>query len=336
MSFLTIYIPTYNRPVALRRCLSSLVLQWSIHEDFEIVVSDNCSNYDVHALCLEVIPVECLKRFRYIRRTYNLGGSANVILGVEQGQSDWLWLLGDDDVPHSDCVAQIKAAVGNYPQAIWLNFSSACGNNERPMYYSDANALCSRFHDFSSMLFISTNIYKQVEIGASIRWGINSIHTNCPHFIAAIHAVTDRGGVVFLSESIVTWMAGNEGEVWNTNVSITSDMTKILDVSFLSRKIRFHLGRGIAGHQPLITGLCHYLTWAREGVGRDTIIQGALNYYVNHAGFRFGFFRRCLAFGIFCLLFLTGRGAYLIIKICLGLVGRKWPSVFVPKKLVAS
>lgn len=91
----TIGIPTYNRSRYLRKCLEAIFHDIGDDPQFEVLVSDNCSDDDTQIL------VEGLgKRYsnlRYIRNTENIGGAANFNQVYNMAGGKFVFSLGDDD-----------------------------------------------------------------------------------------------------------------------------------------------------------------------------------------------------------------------------------------------
>ena len=98
----SICIPTYNRELHLDNCLNSILISSRQTEDFqfEVCVSDNCSDYDVEKV---------IKKYRdsinikFIKNKKNLGFSLNAIQAVNMASGEFVWLIGNDDLvlPHT-------------------------------------------------------------------------------------------------------------------------------------------------------------------------------------------------------------------------------------------
>lgn len=99
---ITICIPTYNRPDALERQLTSLMRQ-DLEKIYEIIILDNASNYDVHALLNKFNS----DKVRLIRHKFNLGMGINVVMPMLFCESKWVWLLSDDDQISADAISVI-------------------------------------------------------------------------------------------------------------------------------------------------------------------------------------------------------------------------------------
>lgn len=81
---LTIYVPAYRRPHTLARLLDSIPQ----HPDVRVVVSDD----DADGPGIVVRP-GC----EYEQRSYRIGRDANVLRALAVCDSEWLWVIGDDD-----------------------------------------------------------------------------------------------------------------------------------------------------------------------------------------------------------------------------------------------
>lgn len=90
--FLSIIIPTYNRPELLLRAVNSALAQTI--EDFEVIVVDDCSSEPVN------LPEH--PRLKIIRLPENKGGAAARNIGTKEARGHWINFLDDDDelLPH--------------------------------------------------------------------------------------------------------------------------------------------------------------------------------------------------------------------------------------------
>ena len=93
MPKISVVIPTYNRAAYLDAAIASVLAQCSA--DFEIIVSDNCSQDDTHAVVSKYLADS---RVRYFRNEQNIGMVRNWRKAIyEYATSDWFILLSDDD-----------------------------------------------------------------------------------------------------------------------------------------------------------------------------------------------------------------------------------------------
>ena len=100
---LTIYIPTYRRPVELGRLLASIDGQMAPR--VEVVVADDDPAQSGAIVCAPHPWV------RYVPRGENLGGDENLQRGYEESSGVFVWMVGDDDWLLPGAVASVLAAV---------------------------------------------------------------------------------------------------------------------------------------------------------------------------------------------------------------------------------
>jgi cellulose synthase/poly-beta-1,6-N-acetylglucosamine synthase-like glycosyltransferase len=92
----TVCLPTFNRAHYLPQALSSVLTQ--SFQDFEVLVSDNCSSDDTSGYMATVTD----SRVRYIRNAVNIGLFPNMNQCIEQARGEYVCILHDDDLyaPH--------------------------------------------------------------------------------------------------------------------------------------------------------------------------------------------------------------------------------------------
>lgn len=110
---ITICIPTYNRIAYLKKAIDSAISQ--DYANFEIVVSDNCSNDGTRGLLEEYC--KYVKNFKYFVNTTNVGmvGNWNLTLH-ERIDSEWFIILSDDDyITDSTYLTKISLLIQSNP-----------------------------------------------------------------------------------------------------------------------------------------------------------------------------------------------------------------------------
>lgn len=149
---LTIYIPTFNRVEQLRHVLSRLIdevdTKLSGHDLVKIKVFNNGST-DETEIFLNSISRPYL--FAHHRRN-NIGARANLYDGINHCDTEFLWILGDDDLPMSGLLSELIQFLKDkkpnilYLPAIW---SSNMLSNSLNKKYTDL-----KFREFDSRNFI--------------------------------------------------------------------------------------------------------------------------------------------------------------------------------------
>jgi abequosyltransferase len=112
-----ICIPTYNRAFYLDRLLQSLSIEARQNANIRIFISDNCSSDETeeiimtHAKSIDV---------RYKVNKHNLGADQNFIQAMRMADTDYVWLLGSDDLAHSDSVKLISSKIDKWMPDIMI------------------------------------------------------------------------------------------------------------------------------------------------------------------------------------------------------------------------
>jgi glycosyltransferase involved in cell wall biosynthesis len=109
----TIGVPTYNRPELLREALKRLINQ--SYSNFEIVVSDNCS--DDEALIKSIVEVHSATgKIRLVRQAQNLGAIRNLKFLLDQAQTPYFMWAADDDLLDNTFVEKLVAKLDSQPE----------------------------------------------------------------------------------------------------------------------------------------------------------------------------------------------------------------------------
>lgn len=127
------------------------ILNQTYNENFEIILSDDCSPYDLKG----IIDKFNDKRIKYNRNKYNIGANKlaehwNMLLSMAQG--DYIIVASDDDIYESDFLQKMDCLINKYPgvnifrarvrninaenEAIWEDLMY-------PEYQDEFSAICS-------------------------------------------------------------------------------------------------------------------------------------------------------------------------------------------------
>lgn len=115
MPKISVVIPTYNRAAYLDAAIASVLAQRDA--DFEIIVSDNCSQDDTAAVVSKYLTDS---RVHYYRNEQNIGMVRNWRKAVyEHASGDWFVLLSDDDyLIDSDYLAKASRLIEDNPSVV--------------------------------------------------------------------------------------------------------------------------------------------------------------------------------------------------------------------------
>jgi glycosyltransferase involved in cell wall biosynthesis len=159
---LSICIPTYNRPDKIEHALRSLVELEGINL-INIIVIDNYSDIEVKNIYEDI---DCkLTNIRIIRNSVNIGGGANILRCIEFARTDWVWLLGDDDVPLKGSLKiilnDIERIIALKKNTVVLKYSSDLGSLNDSFFIDDYKTFFKFItinKYFSNFLFLSSTV----------------------------------------------------------------------------------------------------------------------------------------------------------------------------------
>jgi len=200
MTKLTIAIPTYDRNRQLRENLEILIPQ--LTAECSLLIIDNCSPQpvepDVRDL-LDRLPANV--DYRVIRNRVNVGGAANVLRCFEHCQTEWLWVLGDDDFVASEAILMLFSAIREKPEAVFINFPNT--NRHRNGIFRSTGIIdfVEKIDDFGDILWISMGIYRAEPFLPHLRFGY--FYSIAPHVGMLLRTLMAGGEVCFRQEHIV-------------------------------------------------------------------------------------------------------------------------------------
>ncbi len=120
---LSFAVPTYRRPEQLARCLRSLIAAAEPYRVAIHVADDSTSTLN------EPVLAEARRRYPLVhahRNGRNLGIDGNILHSADLPETEFVWLMGEDDriVPHA--VERVLAAlnIGPPPAFLFVNYAS--------------------------------------------------------------------------------------------------------------------------------------------------------------------------------------------------------------------
>lgn len=188
MPKLFIFIPTYNRPVALQRQLRTLLPQVNQHPDrVRVLVCDNASEkfneLEILGACDGFESVE-------VRRNGgNIGGNGNIALGFVFARPDeFLWILSDNDIVSPDAVAYLLSVLD--PAFDFYCFVNGT-ETERDLDY-DWSAGWQKPMDWR-MGLISDALYNMASVRDVVEEAFYFHNSSFPHLAVACAAAKKKG-----------------------------------------------------------------------------------------------------------------------------------------------
>jgi hypothetical protein len=215
---LTIAIPTYNRHEKLYKTLSKLselMGSWPI----KIIIIDNFSTPSV----AEYLAEKNYKGFNYTeihKNNSNIGLGANLLMCFVHTSTEWLWLLGDDDLPVSACLENIFCELSKAGKNDFLiKFNSQAGDfPEHDTIISNEEEFvqfCSNMSYYSNILFISNSIFRTKMMQKHLRLMYEYTNTLAPHIIGILKNVSEVNQIRIINKYISEHGVARGSDAWD-------------------------------------------------------------------------------------------------------------------------
>ncbi|MDO8657120.1 MAG: glycosyltransferase family 2 protein [Candidatus Levybacteria bacterium] len=209
----SILIPTYNRAELLKATISICLNQ--SFQDFEIVISDNCSTDETE----EIVKSFRDKRIKYFKNKKNIGAEPNMKKVMEHATGEYLFMMGDDDfILFENTLEEIKKIIedtkfgfirlnlierkfigkGIRKSKINIEHNIKFQKNSSPEKILDFFTQIDVTHIAGLVIKNSDNLYKKMIDCPEVPW------------IRVIYDVTKLYGAYFLSNHymVITWSQG--------------------------------------------------------------------------------------------------------------------------------
>lgn len=240
---LTVVMTTYNRKESLLETLRSFEVQGKFNK-YKIIISNNCSNYDVGEWLKQNLSKEFLDIINIYNRPFNLGGDINVAFTHQLCETKWMWLMSDDDTVLLDSLEIVLNDIITMPEIAHIKYSIA---GFPPLQ----DKLCNKFTEvveafiapevkagYGQFVFMSNNIINVERVNAYIGNAPYYAHTCIPHLIPSIFAIKKDNSVWRISSKAIANYAQGKSTYVNTYVKINFVNIQLMDVDFSEDEIR--------------------------------------------------------------------------------------------------
>lgn len=114
-ALITTVIPTYKRPLLLKRSIMSVLSQTL--PNLEVLVCDNASNDETETIVRQIMQKD--SRIKYHKHSKNIGSYPNFNYGIQSVNTPFFSLLSDDDLLAPDFYEKALAAFEKFPEAMF-------------------------------------------------------------------------------------------------------------------------------------------------------------------------------------------------------------------------
>ena len=207
---ITVAIPTYNRLDKLKKQIERLLPQLS-KNDVIIIIDNASSAYSFD----ELQYFKKDKRILVYRNKNNIGANANILRCFEKVDTEWMWLLSDDDIIFDNSLNIIKEEI-NKNKVDFINFSSELLSIPRE------DIVCQTLNEYfdvinsgiSNHLLMSNNVYRISSFLPYLSFSYWGVYVNAPHLVPVFVALQNGSEILLSSRSIVHWEHNSSDDSW--------------------------------------------------------------------------------------------------------------------------
>ena len=241
---LTICIPTYNRKERLLNQLRSIFNQLK-YSCTNIVILDNCSNYNVLQELNNSFSEKELSNVELIQRPYNIGMVGNLSTSFLYCKTKWMWLLSDDDETCKESIDLILENIEKNPDIAVFKFSIEGFAPEEDKIISTINEFIeyykSGLHKSGNMIFISNNVFNLDILNPYLGYTNVYSYTYVPHLVSVIAGLSEKKiQLKFCPENIVKYISPDPSSKWNF-LQVLLGISSFADIDFGLDKKQHHI-----------------------------------------------------------------------------------------------
>ncbi len=236
---LTIAIPTFNRRDRLSMLLESIAVQQEeVSGRVAVIVIDNASTDGTEGCCREYL--ERIRGMRYIRNPENIGAVRNVIKCFETSETEYCWIIGDDDLLRTGSLSLLVALLEiESPDLVHL--SSLGFENEplqenmrfeggiEPLHLSglDFCRLVNVYTTFISGMIVNRTRYLSGKTMADLPIVTETLF---PQLNWVLRNIALGGKLIYIPQPLIQARAGASGG-YNLYHSFSVDLVRMIDRS---------------------------------------------------------------------------------------------------------
>lgn len=239
---LTIYIPTYNRAEALLRLLKTIQeIEYNLVD--EIIISDNCSNYNIVSFLESNLSSDFFSKCRIIINKINIGGQANINNSFILPKTKWMWLIGDDDIVTVDSLKIISKDITSNSDCAWFKYSTLnIGAHEEDKVINSLHGFIDYYsikdRHKGNLVFMSNNIYNIELLAPYIEFAFVYSYTFISQILPPILGLDDQKIYIkYSKEAICEYTVPAKEQQWNC-VKVFLGTSTVTDIPFKTLSLK--------------------------------------------------------------------------------------------------
>ncbi len=270
---LTIAIPTYNRKERLRRTLDMLEMQSDDY--FDIIISDNHSDYDVAETYADRSET-FREKITLVCNKINMGMGLNYANLFVQKSGGWVWMLADDDIPSIYAVSDIYDEIDKAHDVGAIHFTIKDLSPYMIHDHKDFNSLHEmlefykvimnqRCMDLSGdFIYLSNKVYNMKYIQNYYETIFTYAYSGLNYLAALLLMLNEGSAKLRISNKKIVAYDEPDGDHWNFLKSVTKART-ITDICLDLNEEEMKLLYGLQ--------TANYVSYLIDNVNRETALH---------------------------------------------------------------
>lgn len=199
---LSICVPTYNRPVALRRLLTSLVDQ--ITDEVELIIGDDGDIEETRKVLGEFPDFEII----HFKNDDGPGFDKNLLAVTNKARGEYIWWFGDDDEFLPGAISTVLGLIRTHPDIlyIWADFYFS-GTKKFTVDLPGSRLFTNRNEFLENIAvgigYISASILKRKIILEGVEKSKKYIGSAFVHVPLVLHALSQKGVYYYLQGPVI-------------------------------------------------------------------------------------------------------------------------------------
>jgi len=212
---LTIAIPTYNRKDLLLKNVKNILTH---SEECRVLIIDNATpKFEKIDLKQELgsLYTENIGRIKFIKNKINIGGNANVLRCIEYCETEYVWILGDDDFLLINFEVIVKPLLRQKHD--WILFHQKDQfqpSRDKSRVVNSLESFLESLKSINELVFCSVNIYKTNSLKLGLEYSYENLNVMAPHLVAMIAGIeqnkSDKKSFLISKEEVLESVSNNK------------------------------------------------------------------------------------------------------------------------------
>jgi len=236
---LDIIIPTFNRNDKLIALLK-IITSTPCYDNVFFKVVDNCSDTPVldTIKCNQPTLIDN-KSLKIYRNASNVGLAGNIMRCFEYAESDWLWIIGDDDAISKESIDLVLSTLNACNEGHgFVNFSSPWSSRTETYNCPSLDSFTLQLDSFKNFIYLPTTVYRTEAIQKHLEIGYKYVHTLIPHFMLQLKVLESGYGCLLCKEDVFRGNGERGSGGWSV-LELQLNKSQILNYAFQMSKASY-------------------------------------------------------------------------------------------------